>query len=123
MNWPNVKRVIWSELSNYRLIGVGRLSGNRMLLDHALSGLSWRPQWFYEVQHLSTSLGLVEAGPSGYQLSQPGDAGRGSPNAGQHPVGRARGEPFTGAGLPTRRASLSPAAEKFVSILLEQWEK
>lgn len=35
--------VTWSELSNYRLIGVGRLSGNRMLLDHALSGLSWRP--------------------------------------------------------------------------------
>lgn len=29
-----------------------------MLLDHALSGLSWRPHWFYEVQHLSTFLGL-----------------------------------------------------------------
>ncbi|WP_201195867.1 LysR substrate-binding domain-containing protein [Pseudomonas fluorescens] len=114
--------VTWSELSNYRLIGVGRLSGNRMLLDHALSGLSWRPQWFYEVQHLSTSLGLVEAGlgvsamPS---LAMP---------AVDHPtlVSVPLIEPVVNRslGLVYRRgASLSPAAEKFVSILLEQWEK
>lgn len=114
--------VTWSELSNYRLIGVGRLSGNRMLLDHALSGLSWRPQWFYEVQHLSTSLGLVEAGlgvsavPS---LAMP---------AVDHPtlVSIPLVEPVVNRslGLVYRRgASLSPAAEKFVSILLEQWEK
>ena len=114
--------VTWSELSNYRLIGVGRLSGNRMLLDHALSGLSWRPQWFYEVQHLSTSLGLVEAGlgvsamPS---LAMP---------AVDHPtlVSVPLIEPVVNRslGLVYRRgASLSPAAEKFVSILLEQWEQ
>jgi DNA-binding transcriptional LysR family regulator len=114
--------VTWSELSNYRLIGVGRLSGNRMLLDHALSGLSWRPQWFYEVQHLSTSLGLVEAGlgvsamPS---LAMP---------AVDHPtlVSIPLTEPVVNRslGLVYRRgASLSPAAEKFVSILLEQWEQ
>ena len=46
----------------YRFITVGRLSGNRMILDAALAGLPIRPRWFYEVQHLSTSLGLVEAG-------------------------------------------------------------
>ncbi|MDQ0123562.1 DNA-binding transcriptional LysR family regulator [Pseudomonas lini] len=112
--------VSWSELSDYRLIGVGRLSGNRMLLDHALSGLSWRPQWFYEVQHLSTSLGLVEAGlgvsamPS---LAMP---------AVDHPtlVSVPLIDPVVNRslGLVYRRgASLSPAAEKFVSILLEQW--
>ncbi|MBN7118698.1 hypothetical protein ACP87_13320 [Pseudomonas oleovorans] len=33
-----------------------------MLLDHGLAHLDWRPSWFYEVQHLSTSLGMVEAG-------------------------------------------------------------
>jgi DNA-binding transcriptional LysR family regulator len=112
--------VTWSELSAYRLIGVGRLSGNRMLLDHALSGLSWRPQWFYEVQHLSTSLGMVEAGlgvsamPS---LAMP---------AADHPtlVSVPLIDPVVNRtlGLVYRRgASLSPAAEKFVSILLEQW--
>ena len=111
--------VTWSELSDYRLIGVGRLSGDRMLLDHALSGLSWRPQWFYEVQHLSTSLGLVEAGlgvsamPS---LAMPAE---------DHPtlVSVPLIEPVVNRslGLVYRRgASLSPAAEKFVSILLEQ---
>jgi DNA-binding transcriptional LysR family regulator len=91
-----------------------------MLLDHALSGLNIRPKWFYEVQHLSTSLGMVEAGlgvsamPS---LAMP---------AADHPT--LVSVPLTDPqvtrtlGLVYRRgASLSPAAEKFVSILLEKW--
>jgi len=114
------KSVAWVELAGHQLIGVGRLSGNRMLLDNALAGLSWRPKWFYEVQHLSTSLGLVEAGlgisvmPS---LAMP---------AVDHPtlVSVPLIEPVVDRtlGLVTRRgSSLSPAAEKFVAILLEQW--
>ncbi|AWE95489.1 lysR substrate binding domain protein [Pseudomonas paraeruginosa] len=112
--------VTWTELADYRLIGVGRLSGNRMLLDHALSGLSWRPKWFYEVQHLSTSLGMVEAGlgvsamPS---LAMPAD---------DHPtlvsIPLIEPQVTRTLGMVYRRgASLSPAAEKFVSILLEKW--
>jgi DNA-binding transcriptional LysR family regulator len=54
--------VRWADLAPYRFITVGRLSGNRIILDAALAGLPVRPRWFYEVQHLSTSLGLVEAG-------------------------------------------------------------
>jgi len=112
--------VTWSELSDYRLIGVGRLSGNRMLLDHALAGLSWRPKWFYEVQHLSTSLGLVEAG-----LGVSAMPSLAMPSA-DHPtlVSVPLVEPVVDRtlGLVTRRgASLSPAAEKFVAMLLEQW--
>ena len=114
------KSVKWIELGGHQLIGVGRLSGNRMLLDNALAGLAWRPKWFYEVQHLSTSLGLVEAGlgisvmPS---LAMP---------AVDHPtlVSVPLVEPVVDRtlGLVTRRgSSLSPAAEKFVAILLEQW--
>ncbi len=91
-----------------------------MLLDHALSGLSTRPNWFYEVQHLSTSLGMVEAGlgvsamPS---LAMPAE---------DHPtlVSIPLTEPLVTRtlGLVYRRgASLSPAAEKFVSILLKKW--
>jgi DNA-binding transcriptional LysR family regulator len=49
----------WSELSDHRLITVGRSSGNRTLLDTALARSNLRLQWFYEVTHLSTSLGLV----------------------------------------------------------------
>lgn len=116
----NRETVRWAELSEYRLIGVGRMSGNRMLLDHALSGQSWRPKWFYEVQHLSTSLGMVEAGlgvstvPS---LAMPTT---------EHPtlVSVPLIDPIVNRslGLVRRRgASLSPAAEKFVSMLLKQW--
>lgn len=52
----------WPDLQNVRLITVSRDSGNRMLLDSALSGHGIRLNGFYEVQHLSTSLGLVESG-------------------------------------------------------------
>ena len=119
---PLAKRseVAWRELSDYRLIGVGRLSGNRVLLDHGLAHLDWRPSWFYEVQHLSTSLGMVEAGlgiaalPS---LAMPAE---------DHPilVSRPLVDPVISRtlGLVRRRgSSLSPAAEQFVETLLRQW--
>ncbi|WP_338544425.1 LysR family transcriptional regulator [Pseudomonas benzopyrenica] len=113
--------ISWAELVEHRLIGVGRLSGNRVLLDHALSARGIRPKWFYEVQHLSTSLGMVEAGlgvsamPS---LAMP---------AADHPtlvsVPLTDPEVTRTLGLVSRRgASLSPAAEKFVAILLGQWK-
>ncbi|MGY4523351.1 LysR family transcriptional regulator [Pseudomonas sp. TE21394] len=112
--------VTWTELADYRLIGVGRLSGNRMLLDHALSGLNLRPKWFYEVQHLSTSLGMVEAG-----LGVSAMPSLAMPSA-DHPtlvsVPLIEPQVTRTLGLVYRRgASLSPAAEKFVSILLEKW--
>lgn len=52
----------WKDLENQQLIGVSRASGNRVLLDSALAKTSVRLSWFYEVNHLSTSLGLVERG-------------------------------------------------------------
>ena len=56
------RRVSWSELAQYDYISVSKASGNRLLLDQALSGLSGRPQSIYETQHVTTMLGLVEAG-------------------------------------------------------------
>jgi DNA-binding transcriptional LysR family regulator len=56
------RRVTWSELAQYDYISVSKASGNRLLLDQALSGLSGRPQSIYETQHVTTMLGLVEAG-------------------------------------------------------------
>ena len=52
----------WADLEQVRLITVSRDSGNRTLLDNALSAEGIRLNSFYEVQHLSTSLGLVESG-------------------------------------------------------------
>ncbi|HET7864040.1 MAG TPA: LysR family transcriptional regulator [Burkholderiaceae bacterium] len=56
------RKVSWSELAKYDFISVGKSSGNRLLLDQALSNLPGRPESIYETQHVTTMLGLVEAG-------------------------------------------------------------
>jgi len=82
--------------------------------------MAWQPNWFYEVRHLSTSLGMVEAGlgvsvvPS---LAMPTD---------EHHVlvSRPLIEPVIRRtlGLVQRRETpLSPAAEKFREMLVQLW--
>jgi DNA-binding transcriptional LysR family regulator len=56
------RRVSWAQLGAYDYVSVGRSSGNRVLLDQALAGVANRPQAIYEAQHVTTALGLVEAG-------------------------------------------------------------
>jgi DNA-binding transcriptional LysR family regulator len=55
-------QIAWRDLAPYRLVTANRLSGNRLVIDQALQKYGWQPNWFYEVQHLPTSLGLVEEG-------------------------------------------------------------
>ncbi len=57
-----LRRVRWADLAHYEYITVGRSSGNRLLIDQALAGVPGRPQSLYETQHVTTMLGLVEAG-------------------------------------------------------------
>ncbi len=54
--------VAWNDLKPHRLIMAGPHSGNMRLLDQALRGIDWRPETAYEIDHLTTSLGLVAAG-------------------------------------------------------------
>jgi DNA-binding transcriptional LysR family regulator len=54
--------VRWDDLRGEALVGVSRRSGNRLILDRALLPRGIQPNWHYEAEHLSTSLGLVEAG-------------------------------------------------------------
>lgn len=56
------RSVSWTELAAYDFIAVAKSSGNRLLLDQALAGLPGRPESIYEAQHVTTLLGLVEAG-------------------------------------------------------------
>lgn len=56
------RKVSWTELAAYDFIAVSKASGNRLLLDQALAGVPGRPQSIYEAQHVTTLLGLVEAG-------------------------------------------------------------
>jgi len=55
------KFINWSDLSEQSLI-VSQRSGNRALIDQALARSKLRLNWSFEVIHLSTSFGLVEAG-------------------------------------------------------------
>jgi DNA-binding transcriptional LysR family regulator len=56
------RKVTWAELGHYDYMTVSKSSGNRLLIDLALAGAKERPRWFYEMRHISTMLGLVEAG-------------------------------------------------------------
>jgi DNA-binding transcriptional LysR family regulator len=114
--------VRWTDLADHLLIGVSRHSGNRTILDNALGNLGMRLNWFYEVHHLSTSLGLVEAGVGISvlpRLATPKD---------DHPtiVTRPISEPSVSRtiGIVERRnGRLSPAATRFRDILRESWVK
>ena len=56
------RRVTWSEIRDLPFVSVARTSGNRLLLDVALAKSGIRVNSQYEVSHISTLLGLVEAG-------------------------------------------------------------
>lgn len=54
-------KVRWRELTEYPLI-VSQKSDNRMLVDQALARSNLSLNWSFQVGHLATSFGLVEAG-------------------------------------------------------------
>jgi DNA-binding transcriptional LysR family regulator len=57
------RRVLaWPDLERERLIAVARSSGNRQLLDDALAKNGVNPSYSFEVSHIATLLGMVEAG-------------------------------------------------------------
>lgn len=111
----------WSDLEGQPLVAVSRTSGNRILLDAALVRAGVSLSWSYEVTHLSTSLGLVEAGLGISVLPQ-----LATPQA-EHPiiVTRPIGNPEVSRtiGVVRRRGGrLAPAAERFLEMLLGTWK-
>ncbi|WP_321818765.1 MULTISPECIES: LysR family transcriptional regulator [unclassified Paraburkholderia] len=56
------KRVSWSEFYRYDYISLDKTSGNRLLLDQALTGLTPPSPSVCETRHVTTMIGLVEAG-------------------------------------------------------------
>lgn len=56
------RRVTSHQWSKCDFISVGRNSGKRRLMEQALLGVTERPPCVFETQHLTTVLGLVEAG-------------------------------------------------------------
>ncbi|WP_142503036.1 LysR family transcriptional regulator [Klebsiella sp. 2680] len=114
------KLVEWQELVNQTLIGVRRSSVNRQLIEKCLADKPWRLDWFYEVRHLSTSLGLVEAGLGVSALPCLAM----SHNANNKVVSIPLVEPVIRRTLGMIRAKnrpLSEASERFASLLLLMW--
>jgi DNA-binding transcriptional LysR family regulator len=112
----------WTDLAEFPLIGVSRNSGNRTILDSALSNLGVRLNWFYEVNHLSTSLGLVEAGIGISVLPRLATPQEGHPNIVTIPIT----DPVVSRtiGIVERhRGRLSPAAMRFRDILIGNWSR
>lgn len=56
------KEIAWKQLEKYPLIFLGQFSGNRALLDQAFGADNLKLQSLYEVQRVSTALGLVAEG-------------------------------------------------------------
>lgn len=112
------KKVAWADLAPYDFIAVGKTSGNRLLLDQALAGVPGRPSSIYEAQHVTTLLGLVEAG-----LGVAAVPAMAMPGA-DHPllVSVPLVDPVVSrkVGLIRRRGrSLSPAAQQLYDFLTE----
>lgn len=116
------KNIEWADINEARLVTVSRDSGNRILLDNTLLASHISLNGFYEVQHLSTSLGLVESGLGIAILPR-----MAMPEA-DHGVLCARELPepriYRTIGLVRRREErLSSTAELFIEMVLKQWQE
>lgn len=110
----------WRDLEGHPMIGVSKTSGNRAVLDQALARANLHLNWFYEVNHLSTSLGLVEAGLGVSVVPK-----LATPQV-EHPLIATVTllDPIVSRsiGLVERRGRrLSPAAVRFRDMLVHEW--
>jgi DNA-binding transcriptional LysR family regulator len=113
------RHVTWSDLAAYDYISVSKSSGNRLLLDQALAHVAGRPQIVYEAQHVTTMLGLVEAGLGVAAVPSMAMPGVDHPLLVSVPLG---GPVVTRrVGLIRRKGrSLSPSAQQLYDLLMEQ---
>lgn len=111
--------VVWQDLEGEDLVGVSRLSANRQTLESKLAKTGVRLKFRYEVNHLTTSLGLVTRGLGVSVLPQLATP----PDPQQVIVIRKLNTPTVERtiGIIERRASrLSPLAQLFRDLLVSQ---
>jgi DNA-binding transcriptional LysR family regulator len=112
------RRVTWSDLGQYEFMSVGKTSGNRLLMDLALANQPNRPQCLFEAKHVTTLLGLVEAGLGVAALPSLAMPDKNHPTLVSIPLG----DPVITRqmGLVKRRGrSLSPAAQQLYDLLAQ----
>lgn len=115
------RKISWHNLSGHRLIRIGRPnSGNRAFLDSALAKANVRLDWFYEVNNLTTALGLVEAGLGASILPRLATPHAPHPVVSVIPIHPLEISRVIGI-IERRKGRLSPAARCFRDILLADW--
>jgi DNA-binding transcriptional LysR family regulator len=112
------KRVTWNELYEHEYVSVDKTSGNRLLLDQALSAVAPRAPSVCETRHVTTLLGLIEAGLGVAAVPSMAMPGRDHPVLTSvplvDPVVKRR------VGIVTRRGrALTPAAQQFHRTIIE----
>lgn len=113
-------KVDWSDLQPYPFIRAGSNNGNRLLIDLSLSRGQAPPTWLYEVQHLGSSLPLVEAGLGISVVSTLLKRLNHNPNIAFRPLANPVLSRRIGI-LRRAGSTLSPAAQTFYSVLKDVW--
>lgn len=115
------RKVSWHDLAGDPLIRIGRPnSGNRAFLDNALAKPKVQLDWFYEVNNLTTALGLVEAGLGASILPRLATPHGSHPIISVVPIHPFEVSRVIGI-VERRKGRLSPAARSFRDILLADW--
>lgn len=112
--------VLWADVAEHRLIGVSRESGNRVVLDNALAQNSIQIRWAYEVNHVSTAMGLTDRGLGASILPLLAAPLKTNQNIAAVPIIEPKITRTIGL-LERRGAKLSPAARIFRDSLISKW--
>ena len=112
------KRVTWSELYEHDYVSVDKTSGNRLLLDQALSAVPPRAPSVCETRHVTTMLGLVEAGLGVAAVPSMAMPGQDHPVLMSVPLVEPVGKRRIGS-VKRRGRALTPAAEAFHRMVIE----
>ena len=112
------KRVTWRELYEHDYVSVDKTSGNRLLLDQALTGVAPKVPSICETRHVTTMLGLVEAGLGVAAVPSMAMPMRDHPILTQGAAGRA--VVTRRVGIVKRRGRLlTPAAQQFHQTIID----
>ncbi|ABM57119.1 LysR family transcriptional regulator [Verminephrobacter eiseniae] len=111
------RRVKWAELAQHDCVTLPPGTGNRMLIDQALSTVAYPPRWTCEARHVPALLSLIEAGVGVGAV--PRFAIRGGQGATLASVRLVEPEVTRTIGVIKRRARpLMPAAQAFHDLLV-----
>ena len=113
------RSVSWAQLGAHDYMTVSKSSGNRLIIDLALAEMRTRPTWFYEVRHVSTLLGLVEAGLGVAAVPRLAMPSRGHPLLVSVPLVEPTVERTLGI-VRRRGRALSPAALELYDLVRQE---